>query len=58
MTIIGTFQTYNEETPDGKPWEKEFEDEDAMHKWCRDQIGHPFLSMRLLSHRKKNTYDD
>ena len=58
MAVIGTFQTYNEESPDGKPWDKEFENEAAMYSWYRDQSGHPWLSMRLLSHKEENTYDD
>jgi len=58
MTIIATCQTYNENEPSGDPWEKEFEDEDAMYKWLKDQSGHPWLSIRHLSHREKEELED
>jgi hypothetical protein len=50
MIVYANLQLYNENEPSGEPFCKEFESLEKMREWLRNQMGHPFLSYRLLDY--------
>lgn len=47
--IKATYQMYNEDEAIDEPFEKEFANEQEMRDYDAKQMGHPFLTLKLIS---------
>jgi hypothetical protein len=47
MSVVATIQLYDDDKPDGEPFDKKFKDEQEMRGWIRQQNQHPWLSYRI-----------
>lgn len=52
--VILNYEIWEENRKVGGPYRKEFNSEDELYSWRREQDGHPWLYLRTISIEKSN----